>query len=45
MREKKEKSKESMIEDIIITIRKEPSMNILKKIKIMNLENIFLKKE
>ena len=28
-----EKSKESMVEDIIITIRKEPSMNILKKIK------------
>ncbi len=33
MKEKKEKSKESMIEDIIITIRKEHSMNILKKIK------------
>lgn len=33
MKEKREKSKENMIEDIIITIRKEPSMNILKKMK------------
>ena len=33
MKEKREKSEESMIEDIIITIRKEPSMNILKKMK------------
>ena len=34
MKEKIEKLKESMVEDIIITIRKEPSMNILKKIKV-----------